>query len=192
MHWNYISQLICLDQSIHQAATGFLLTYVQLIRYQSDLNIAQTIGLVNKTIAWQAWQTFRAEILHHVGERDIHDRFEYGELRLNRLNQIFRKKGLGLTYFTIYRDYTSYFGDNYMWLVALFSLVSVALSAMQVMTSLDDVPLVAVVTSYRFAVATLFAIAGSCATLFFLWLGLYVYNWCLIFVRRGTSRRWKA
>jgi len=101
-------------------------------------------------------------------------------------------EGLGLTYFTIDRDYTSYFGDNYMWLVALFGLVSVALSAMQVMTSLDDVPLVAVVTSHRFAVATLFAIAGSCAILFFLWLGLYIYNWCLIFLRRGTLRRWKA
>jgi hypothetical protein len=41
---------------------------------------------------------------------------------------------LGLTYITFHRDYSSYFGGNYMTLVALSALVKVALSGMQVMT----------------------------------------------------------
>nr|POF20690.1 hypothetical protein CFP56_73507 [Quercus suber] len=134
-------------------------------------------------------ESFRSDVLHHLADRHIHDRFEYGELRLVRLNQIYRIKCLGLAYFTIHRDYSSYFGDNYMTLVALFALVSVALSAMQVMTAYDHLPAVVAVTVYRFSIATLVALAGSCAVLLGLYGGLYVWNWALIFVRRTPRRR---
>ena len=115
-------------------------------------------------------------MLHDLAGRDVHDRYEYGELRLGRLNQIYRLKWLGLTYFNVQRDYSSYFGQNYTTLFALFALVSVALSAMQVMTSIDGVPAGATITSYRFAIATLIAVAGSCAVLSALYMGLYVWN----------------
>ena len=71
-----------------------------------------------------------------------------------------------------------------MVLVALFALVSVALSAMQVMTSIDIAPTAVGVTSYRFAAATLIALAASCAALLLLYIGLYVWNWLLILFRR--------
>jgi predicted tellurium resistance membrane protein TerC len=147
------------------------------------------LGLVNKDIEWKAWQSFRTSVLNHLVYRDVHDRYEYGELRLGRLDQICRMKFLGLSYFNVHRDYSSYFGDNYMTLVALFALVSVALSAMQVMTSVDSVPAAVSVTSYRFAIATLIALAGSCAALLVLYIGLYVWNWLLIFVRRYSQQR---
>jgi hypothetical protein len=128
-------------------------------------------------------------VLHHLAGRDVHDRYEHGELRLKRLNLIHRLKQLGLTYFNVYRDYSSYFGQNYTTLVALFALVSVALSAMQVMTSADGVPAGATITSYRFAIATLVALTGSCAVLLALYMGLYVWNWYLIYVRRHPGGR---
>lgn len=106
-----------------------------------------------------------------------------------RLNQIYRMKCFGLAYFTIHRDYSSYFSGNYMTLVALFALVSVALSAMQVMAAYDGLPAVVAVTVYRFSIATLVALAVSCAVLFGLYVGLYVWNWLLIFVRRTPRRR---
>jgi hypothetical protein len=189
LDWGYFSRVVCGDETVYRAASGFLLSYAHLIEYPSDLEIAKTHGLVSKDIDWKKWQTFRTSILHSLADRDVHDRYEYGELRLGRLNQICRMKFLGLSYFNIHRDYSSYFGDNYMTLVALFALVSVALSAMQVMTSVDGVPAVVSVTSYRFAIATLVALVGSCAALLVLYVGLYVWNWLLIYVRRRSQRR---
>jgi hypothetical protein len=174
LDWEYFSKVVCGNEVVYQAASGFLLSYARLIEYPSDLKIAKTLGLVNKD---------------HLVYRDVHDRYEYGELRLGRLDQICRMKFLGLSYFNVHRDYSSYFGDNYMTLVALFALVSVALSAMQVMTSVDSVPAAVSVTSYRFAIATLIALAGSCAALLVLYIGLYVWNWLLIFVRRYSQQR---
>jgi hypothetical protein len=189
LDWEYFSKVVCGNEVVYQAASGFLLSYARLIEYPSDLKIAKTLGLVNKDIEWKAWQSFRTSVLNHLAYRNIHDRYEYGELRLGRLDQICRMKFLGLSYFNVHRDYSSYFGDNYMTLVALFALVSVALSAMQVMTSVDSVPAAVSVTSYRFAIATLIALAGSCAALLVLYIGLYVWNWLLIFVRRYSQQR---
>lgn len=184
LDWDYFSEVVCRDARLYQAATGFLLSYARLVAYPSDLAIAQKAGLLNEDVAWSSWQRFRTDILHHMAVREVHDRFEYGELRLGRLNLIYRLKRLGLTYFNVYRDYSSYFGENYTALVALFALVSVALSAMQVMTSVEGVPAEAKITSYRFAIATLVTLAGSCAVLFALYVGLYVWNWWLILDRR--------
>lgn len=155
LDWDYFSEVICGDEILYHAAAGFLLSYTYLIQYPSDLEIAKLSGLVNVTITWAAWQRFRSDVQQHLADRNIHDRYEYGELRLGRLNQIYRLKFLGLAYFTMYRDYSSYFGDNYMSLVALFAPVSVALSAMQVMTSVETVPDTVIRTSYRFSIATL-------------------------------------
>jgi hypothetical protein len=96
----------------------------------------------------------------------------------------------GLTYFNVHRDYASFFGSNYVTLVALFALVSFALSAMQVMTSISDVPAIVLTTSYRFAVATLVALAGSCVALLALYTMLYVWNWAQIYVRH--RRAWQV
>lgn len=189
LNWTYFSEVVCQDTRLYQAATGFLLSYARLIGYPSDLEIAQNTGLVSKSITWHTWQSFRNDVLHHLTGRDVHDRYEYGELRLDRLNQIYRMKGLGLTYFNVHRDYSSYFSANYMTLVAFFALVSVALSAMQVMSGIDGVPTAIATTSYRFAVATLLTLGGCCTGLLALYVGLYVWNWSLVFARRGSSRK---
>lgn len=133
-----------------------------------------------KKIDWKEWKAFRTSVLNHTIDRKIHDRYEYGELRLSRLDQIYRMKLLGLSYFNVHREYSGYFGGNYMTLVALFALVSVALSAMQVMTSVGGVPAAVFVTSYRFATGTLIALAGSCTALLLLYVGLCAWNWLLI------------
>jgi hypothetical protein len=97
-------------------------------------------------------------------------------------------QGLGLNYFNVHREYSSYFGDNYMALIAVFALVSVALAAMQVMTSVDSAPAEAAVTSYHSSIATLVALAGSCAALLALYIGLYVWNWVSILIRCDSRR----
>lgn len=79
-----------------------------------------------------------------------------------------------MTYFIIHREYWSYFSHNHMTLVALFALVSVGLSAMQVMTAYDHVPAGVRVVLYRCSIATLVAVTASCASLAILYVGLYV------------------
>lgn len=189
LDWEYFSKVVSSNEVVYRAASGFLLSYAHLIGYPSDLELAKSHGLVNKDINWKAWQTFRISVLDHLVDRDVHDRYEYGELRLSRLNQICRLNFMALSYFNVHRDYSSYFGDNYMILVGLFALVSVALSAMQVMTSIDIAPTEVAVTAYRFAIATLIALAASCAALLLLYIGLYLWNWLLIFVRRHSQQR---
>jgi hypothetical protein len=188
LNWDYFSGVVCGDNVTHQAATGFLLSYARLVEYPSDLDLAQALGLINRSISWSSWRNFRADVLHHLAGRDIHDRYEYGELRLSRLNQIYRMQGLGLNYFNVHREYSSYFGDNYMALIAVFALVSVALAAMQVMTSVDSAPAEVAITSYQFSIATLVALAGSCAALLALYAGLYVWNWVLILIRHYSRQ----
>lgn len=185
LNWKFFAEVVCSDWVLHQAATGFLLSYVSLIEYPSDLDIAKASGLIETDITWRSWQAFRSSIMRCLVDRHIHihDRYEYGELRLGRLNQIYRLKGLGLAYFTVHREYSSYFGANYYSLVALFALVSVALSAMQVMSIIDGIPMTVATLSYRFAITTLIALGGSCAGLFALYLGLYAWNWYLVFTR---------
>jgi len=46
--WEYFSNIGCNNEVVHRAASGFLLSYTHLIEYPSDLEIAQTYGLVNK------------------------------------------------------------------------------------------------------------------------------------------------
>lgn len=184
LSWDYFSEVICNDQRTYEAATGFLLTYMALIQHASDLKIAQDTGLVNSNVCWHDWQIFRTDVVHNLAVRNVHDRYEYGELRLGRLNSIYRLKGLGLTYFNVYRDYLSYFGENYTGLVALFALVSVALSAMQVMIGIEGIPGAAITTSYRFAIVTLFALAVSCVALIGFFVALHSWVWCWIHFRR--------
>jgi hypothetical protein len=53
-----------------------LLSYARLIQYSSDLDIAQSAGLINKCITWQRWQDFRNELLHHLAGRNMHSSTE--------------------------------------------------------------------------------------------------------------------
>jgi hypothetical protein len=158
------------------------------LRCSSDFAITQSAGLINKCVTWYCWQNFRNELLHHPAGRDVHDRYEHGELRLGRLNQIYRMKGLGLAYSNVYRDYSSYFRENYTTLVALFALVSVALPAMQVITDTDGVPTGTTTGSHHFAIGTLASLAWSCALLLSLYLEFYLWNWCMILIRHDRKK----
>jgi hypothetical protein len=63
-----------------------------------------------------------------------------------------------------------------------------ALAAMQLMTSVDGASLGVTVTSYRFSIVTLVAIAASCTVLIALHAALYLWNWALILVIRRSQQ----
>ncbi|USP74944.1 hypothetical protein yc1106_02218 [Curvularia clavata] len=52
--YDYWDKHLCSDEELHQSASGLLLSYTWLVCQQSDLAIAQEIGLLSKDIAWPA------------------------------------------------------------------------------------------------------------------------------------------
>jgi hypothetical protein len=89
---------LCEDPVLHERACGFLLSYSWLICYNSDFLIA-TKGdkapyLIPSIITWSTGQSFIEEFLDALDSEHakikVNRRYEFGELRLARLNQICR------------------------------------------------------------------------------------------------------
>lgn len=70
----------------------------------------------------------------------INKRYHYGELRLSRLNDIYRFREWKWRggYFLVYTRYQSFFRANFEWLLLVFAYISVALSALQVLLTANQ------------------------------------------------------
>lgn len=91
------------DDALHANACGFILSYAWLICYQSNFFLAtegeQAPRLLPKDLDWSQWHAFLDQFLERVNlERPddpeclpiVNKRYKYGELRLERLNKIYR------------------------------------------------------------------------------------------------------
>lgn len=67
-----------------------LFSYTALVTHESDFEIAQEKRLLPKEVTWTVWITFVKELDTESIYGKIDDRFKYGELRLSRLNKIYR------------------------------------------------------------------------------------------------------
>lgn len=134
--------------SCRKAACGFLITYLWLICHESDFHIAQQHHLLPDFVEWEAWSYFAASVYDHLFEKGtdfsmelVDARYDYGELRLSRLNKIYRL-GLGFLrcdlktlvhgYKSNYTTYQSFIQRKTAWLVTLVVYIGVVLTAMQV------------------------------------------------------------
>ncbi|KAK3632634.1 hypothetical protein LTR56_016242 [Elasticomyces elasticus] len=117
----YLLSIQNLEQN--PAALGLLVSYLWLIRHQSDFGIAKKNELIPASLDWKAW---RFDL--------IEPRYQYGELRLSRVNWIYiltrrsgpRGYGFGEN------QMGSFFARNFGWLAVIFAYLSIILSAMQV------------------------------------------------------------
>ena len=96
---------------------GFLFSYASLIAYESDFKIAQEKNLLSKDMKWTAWVTLAEQLGTEDGNfySQIDERFKYGELRLHRLNLIYRfsRQSLFLGgYMSHWSQYGSFIQDN--------------------------------------------------------------------------------
>ncbi|RGP81418.1 hypothetical protein FLONG3_563 [Fusarium longipes] len=81
------------DKSLHSAACGLLLSYTWLIAYKTDFNMARDLSLLPEGLTWDAWTRFANSFLDHLEASDtqlISQRYLYGELRMSRLNYIYK------------------------------------------------------------------------------------------------------
>ncbi|KAJ7455774.1 hypothetical protein FB451DRAFT_1099180 [Mycena latifolia] len=128
------SRHVVIHQGTAEAARGMLLSYARLIVHESDFALALQHGLLPRRMTWMAWCPLR-EQLAKIPRTTINKRYHYGELRLTRLDVIYRFGRGRLTYFRLHRSYTAYFSAQYRTSLVLFAYVTVVQSALQTISS---------------------------------------------------------
>jgi hypothetical protein len=175
---------LCKTQQLYEASCSFLLSYAWLVKHESDLRIAHEKGLLPDAVDWASWTDFIGDFLEHIDLQSlsgISPRFQYGELRLSRLNKIYRLtrfnwRDIVRGYMTSSTWYKDFFARNFAWLLAVFAVLSVALSAMQVVVTLPQGGQAFENASYGFSVASLFIAAGAVLIGLFVWTILFTYH----------------
>ncbi|KAI9748188.1 MAG: hypothetical protein M1835_001874 [Candelina submexicana] len=177
------SNLDCpLSESLFGAACGLLYSYAQLIRHESDFHIATSQHLLPADLTWQQWLLLSAHLHLSLPTPSIiiNKRYNYGELRLSRLNLIMRflapspYRSPVRGYYVNYREYGTFFSRKLGWLVLVFAYLSVILSAMQVgqvkgVKAFDD-------ASWGFAVAVIVALCATLGLIVAMFIGLFLWN----------------
>lgn len=129
-------ELGALRQKLNACARGFLYSYCSLISYESDFDLAKAFKLLPRDIEWIDWRKWVDEVLAHCPYSTLNPRFWYGELRLGRLNKIYRfKKGQivgGYSRVGLPSTYSELLRDNFGILAAILGYAVIVLAAMQV------------------------------------------------------------
>jgi hypothetical protein len=139
LNYEFWESYICCEPQLHRAACGLLYSYFGLIRFGHDLQVAQECRLVNVDLDYRAWTEFARTILPNLNPKDpvtMDKRFQYGELRLNRLDTIYRYSPYRLSPSSILQGFPhamteSYvpYMDQYNNAVSAFGVVVIILSA---------------------------------------------------------------
>jgi hypothetical protein len=177
---------MCADMELHKSACGLILSYTWLVCHRSDFRIAKDLGLLPEPIDWHTWIEFAKEFLKNIDPNSLQgvgDRYKYGELRLPRLNTIYRMRSASPRQFVFgfmssSTWYKSFFARNFAWLLAVFVYLSVILSALQV--GLTTTTLQASMgyqsAAYGFSVASIVAVLFSVVVIFLVWQFLFIYH----------------
>ena len=171
----------CKQRRLWRVALGFLFSYVALIRHRSDLDIAKGDLLLPAEADWAYWTTLVNELDPEHIYPDIDERFIYGELRLSRLNMIYKLTQRPILRGYVYRwqQYSSFFQQYFGLLAAVTLYIAIILTAMQVGLATDRLQgsKVFVDASYGFTIFSIFGplIVMALILLFFLY--LFGNNW---------------
>jgi len=125
--------------NILKGALGYIRTYRYLVRYESDFEIAQDTNarLIPADITWDQFCAFISKF-DEINDKDVSGRYNYGELRLTRLN-FYGKFILRRSVFEhIPSQYATYFNRYLAPLLFLFTATSLELSAMQVAIAFEQ------------------------------------------------------
>lgn len=176
------------DQNLSENAKGFLLSYLWLIHQKSDFVIAQRENLVSNDLTWEQWTVFSTAIFPNIVSNSLEGtspRYLYGELRLGRVNLIYRlcrntrnSKTLIRGYFYGYHTYSSFIEQNFAWVLTVIVYITIVLTAMQVglgTTELHDSTLFNR-ASYGFTVFSIMAPLVILLVLLLVLLILIVFN----------------
>ncbi|KAI0010399.1 hypothetical protein F4779DRAFT_578084 [Xylariaceae sp. FL0662B] len=124
---------------VRRAALGYLRTYSYLIRYESDFRMAQDpkLHLIPPDVSWEQFCRFASDVAK-IADADVSERYAYGEIRLTRLN-FYAPLLLRKSYFQrVDYQYGEYFARFYGPILFMIGLVSIVLSALQVLVAVEQ------------------------------------------------------
>ncbi|KAH8164619.1 hypothetical protein CIB48_g3611 [Xylaria polymorpha] len=129
------------DASLARCARGFLYSYTALIAYPSDFRLAQEKGLLPSSLTWDGWKCVVKEVLQNHDMALVNPRYWYGELRLGRINKVYRLKGFVFRGYSKVGGHTVYadlIADNFAVLASLLGYVVIVLTSLQVGLGVDE------------------------------------------------------
>ena len=181
---------LCQSEELYRIACGLLFSYTRLICYESDFNLARGLNLI-PPILWTQWRTYVQDVRKTIDARPqshIDSRYVYGELRLARLNLIYRFYGrpkdrsLIRGYFYEYRTYSSFFLHHFAWIFVVFAYMTVLLTAMQLGLATEHLQ-----PSQRFQHAAYgFAVFSIAMPLIIVWAAATVFLFSFLYHLIGT------
>lgn len=185
LNFDFWDRYLCGCRERHEAACGLLLSFVWLICSPLDLKIAHQHDLLPARVEWAWWKSFVTSFVAHIDVNSldqVHRRFHFGELRLGRINSIYRLR-FCYTHFIRgylygYNRYVVFFERNFAWLLGVFVYFSLVLSAMQVGSSVP--PLSGSRTfqraTYGFVVFSIVLVVFFLGLLAVLFASIFFYN----------------
>ncbi|KAI0398354.1 hypothetical protein F5Y17DRAFT_412012 [Xylariaceae sp. FL0594] len=171
------------EEELARCARGFLYSYTALIAYESDFRIAEEKGLVPRCLTWPAWKGLAREVLREHDMALVNPRYWYGELRLGRLNKVYR---LRMGY--LFRGYSKVSGhtvyselvrDNFTALATVLGYVVIVLTSLQVGLGTDRLTADAAFQdfSYGFTVFSIVAPLVAVVAIVVFVLAMFVSDW---------------
>lgn len=140
--WTTEGSSLIQERSLYQSACGLLLSYCWLISTKSDLALARDVRLVPSSVTWEAWALFVTDLLTTIDPETldtVSKRYHFGELRLSRLNLIYRFAPSMFSGQNFMRGFMSeplwtkaFLERNFAWLFSVFGFVTIVAGSMQV------------------------------------------------------------
>jgi hypothetical protein len=189
LSWEFWRRFICVSVkqeggtekqergAFYAAACWFLLSYTVLITHPSDYRLAVSHHLI-PDLGWKNWCLLSHDIRTSFFDSNFptERRWEYGELRLSRLNWIYKLTLRGYSYSYMFTEYRTYFSKNFQLLLLAFAYCSVVLAAMQVVMTSSEPGVWLADLCFKFSVLIiLFVFAVVCAIVG-LFVSLFVYH----------------
>ncbi|KAJ5261427.1 hypothetical protein N7478_012022 [Penicillium angulare] len=195
MFWD---KYLCESEELHKSACGILLSYVWLICSPLDLKYAHKLDLLPREITWIWWKSFVAEFLSQIDANtlnQVNKRYHFGELRLGRINSIYRIRFF-FTHFIRgylygYNRYTVFFQRNFAWILIVLVYFSLVLAAMQVGTTVSPLSTSHAFqrASYGFVVFSIVTVAAVVCFLGILFVTIFLTNMVLAISHEKKKRR---
>ncbi|KAI5925870.1 hypothetical protein F4810DRAFT_656497 [Camillea tinctor] len=176
-----------------KAARGLLYSYTALIAHPSDFEVARSHGLIPEGLKWPEWKSLAQQVVRNHSYANISPRYRYRELRLSRLNKIYRLRyGYLIRGFSRVESpsfYAEFFADNFGKMAAVLGYVVIVLTAMQVGLATEHLRASDAFqnASYGFTVFSITAPIGAAVALLLIFVCIFIANWS--FTRKDGHRR---
>jgi hypothetical protein len=175
--------------AIHKSACGLLLSYIWLVRSMHDFQLAtdENKQLLPAGLTWLEWKRIVDRTIDYIDPdslHQVHRRFQFGELRLGRINSVYRinprfmPKNFVRGYLYGYNRYVPFLQRHVPWVLAVSVLFSLVLSAMQVGTG---IPKMSTNESFKkasfgFVIFSCLLIAAVLLYIMFVFIYVFLFN----------------